>query len=138
MAAPLDRSRIGEFSASLGRCHANPAFISRFYELFVASSPEVAEKFEHTDLERQRRAMSSSLYALVLAMEGGQAASAYLDRIARQHGRKDLDIPPQMYDVWLECLIETVKEFDPQYSDEIEGLWRDAMAFGVEFMQARY
>jgi hypothetical protein len=43
-----------------------------------------------------------------------------------------------LYDVWLECLIEAVKEFDPQYSDEIESLWREAMAFGIEFMQSRY
>jgi len=134
----LDRSRIADFSASLGRCHANPEFITRFYDLFIAASPEAAEKFSDTDLERQRRAMSSSLYALVLTLEGGEAATLYLDRIARQHGRQDLDIRPELYDVWLECLIEAVKEFDPQYSDEIERLWRDAMAFGIEFMRSRY
>ena len=134
----LDRQRLSDFGASLGRCHANPEFLSRFYELFVAASPEVAEKFSNTDFERQRRAMSASLYALVLAMEGGKAASLYLDSIARQHGRKDLGICPELYDVWLECLIEAVKEFDPEYSDEIETLWRNAMAFGIEFMQSRY
>lgn len=134
----LDRSRIGEFSASLGRCHANPGFITRFYDLFIAASPEAAERFKNTDLERQRRAMSASLYALVLAMEGGQAASLYLDRIARQHGRKELDIRPELYLVWLDCLIQAVEEFDPEYSPETESLWRDAMAFGIEFMQSRY
>ncbi len=134
----LDRSRIADFGASLGRCHANTGFITRFYDLFIAASPEAAEKFKNTDLERQSRAMSSSLYALVMVIEGGEAAILYLDKIARQHGRKDLDIRPQLYDVWLDCLIETVSEFDPQYSDEIERLWRDAMAFGVKFMQSRY
>jgi len=134
----LDRGQIADFGASLGRCHATPGFIARFYELFVAASPEAAEKFKDTDLERQNLAMSSSLYALILVIEGGKAAILYLDKIARQHGREDLDIRPELYDVWLECLIETVSEFDPQYSDEIERLWRDAMAFGVEFMQSRY
>jgi hemoglobin-like flavoprotein len=134
----LDRDRLSDFSDSLGRCQDNPAFISRFYDLFIAASPEAAEKFRDTDFERQRRAMSSSLYALVLAMEGGRAASLYLDRIARQHGRKDLGIRPELYEVWLECLIEAVKECDSQYSDEIERLWRDAMAFGIGFMQSRY
>ena len=134
----LDRGRIAGFGASLGRCHANPGFIARFYDLFVAASPEAAEKFKDTDLERQCRAMSSSLYALVLVIEGSKAAILYLDKIARQHGREDLDIRPELYDVWLKCLIETVSEFDPQYSDEIERLWRDAMAFGVKFMQSRY
>ena len=134
----LDQDRIEEFSASLGRCHATPGFINRFYDLFVASSPEVAEKFRKTDLEHQRRKMSSSLYALVLAIEGGDAATLYLDKIALQHSRKHLDIRPGLYDDWLACLIQAVSEFDPLYSDEIERLWRDAMAFGVEFMRSRY
>ena len=136
--AALGESQIADFGASLGRCHANPDFITRFYELFVAASPEAAEKFKDTDLERQSRAMSSSLYALTLIIEGGKAAILYLDKIARQHGRDNLDIHPELYDVWLECLIETVSEFDPQYSDEVERLWRDAMAFGIKFMQSRY
>ena len=55
-------------------------------------------------------AMSSSLYALVLVIEGSKAAILYLDKIARQHGREDLDIRPELYDVWLKCLIETVSE----------------------------
>lgn len=134
----LERSRIAAFSDSLGRCHARPEFLTKFYERLIGASPEVAEKFRNTDLDKQRRALSASLYAMVLAMEGGQAASVYLDRVARQHGRGELDIPPHLYELWLECLIEAVRECDPQFSDETERLWRDAMAFGVQFMKARY
>jgi hypothetical protein len=94
MTAP-DADLIADFGASLGRCHANPRFIPRFYEQFVAASPEVAEKFKDTDLERQGRAMSSSLYALVMVLEGGEAAILYLDKIGRQHGREGLDIRPR-------------------------------------------
>jgi hemoglobin-like flavoprotein len=134
----LDRERIADFCSSLDRCHASPGFIDRFYQRFIATSPEVAEAFEHTDLERQRRALSSSLYALVLAIEGGDAAVEYLDRIARKHARNELDIRPELYDVWLDCLVDTVRECDPEFSQQVERLWRDALAFGVEFMKARY
>ena len=134
----MDQDQIACFGGSLGRCLAAPNFIARFYELFVESSPEIAEKFRETDFERQRRAMSSSLYVILLGLEHGEAAIAYLEQVARQHSRRDLDIRPEMYDAWLDCLIRSVKEFDPLFSDSVEGAWRGAMKFGIDFMRERY
>ena len=134
----MDRNRIDSFSVRLGRCLADRAFISRFYDLFVDSSPEVAEKFHATDFERQRRAMITSLYVIVLALEQGDAAMAYLDRVARQHGRHELDIRPELYDAWLECLLQAVREYDPLFSDETETVWREAMQFGIDYMRKGY
>lgn len=134
----LDRNQIASFDTSLARCLAEEAFLNRFYELFVASSPAIAEKFRDTDFERQRRAMGASLYVIVLALEQGEAAMIYLDQIAKQHGHEDLDVPPEMYDAWRDCLLESVKEFDPMYSDRIEEAWRMAADFAIDIMRNRY
>jgi hemoglobin-like flavoprotein len=134
----VEKQRIAAFSDSLSRCLADPGFLTRFYERFLESSPEVAEKFRETDFERQRRALSSSLYVMVMVAENSDPAVAYLERIARQHSRADLGIRPELYDVWLDCLILSVGEHDPQFSEEIEQIWRETMQVGIDFMRARY
>jgi hemoglobin-like flavoprotein len=134
----METQQLTTFSGSLSRCLADPGFLTRFYELFVGSSPEVAEKFKHTDFDKQKRALSSSLYVMVMAMEGGAPALAYLERIAEQHGRNDLDIRPELYDSWLNCLIQAVREHDPQFTEELERLWRETMQVGIGFIRERY
>ena len=134
----MEQARVNEFAASLTRCMIGSGFLDRFYELFQNSSEEIAEKFRNTDFERQKSALRSSLYVMVVAVEGGDAAMAYLDRIARQHSRAELDIRPQFYEVWLDCLIQTVKEHDPEYTEETEKLWREVMRFGIDYITARY
>ena len=134
----MDRDQIARFDTSLARCLAEQAFLTRFYELFVESSAAVAEKFRDTDFRRQRRAMGASLYVIVLALEQGEAATIYLEQIAKQHGHENLDVPPEMYDAWRDCLLESVKEYDPLYSDEIEQAWRQAAEFAIDFMRKRY
>lgn len=129
---------LDEFINSLERCLANRGFLERFYELFLASSPVVAEKFRNTDFDRQKRALTSSLYVIVMALERGAAPLAYLEQIAERHGRRDLDIPPELYDGWLECLVQAAREHDPEFSDRTELLWRNTMQFGIDLMKERY
>ena len=113
-------------------------FLERFYELFLASSPDVRERFKTTNFERQRRALSSSLVLMVLALDGGAPARAYMDQVAERHSRGALDIPPAMYDGWLDCLMLAAREFDPQFDDTLEQDWRATLAEGIALMRARY
>jgi len=112
--------------------------LDRFYELFIGSSSEVAEKFRETDFAKQKLALSSSLYMMVMAAQGGDAALAYLDKIARKHARDALDIRPELYDVWLDCLLQAASENDPDYCDLTEASWRETMGFGIQVMRERY
>ena len=75
---------------------------------------------------------------MVMAAEGGEGAVAYLERIAQRHGRADLDIPPELYELWLDSLVATARELDPQFDDETETVWREMIRPGIEIMQARY
>ncbi len=130
--------RLEAYIGSLTRCLGMPAFLDRFYEVFLGSSPEVAEKFRHTNFARQKVALGQSLYLMVMAAEGGDAAVAYLDRIAARHGREDLDIRPELYELWIDALVATARELDSEFDDETEAVWREMLRPGIEIMRARY
>jgi hemoglobin-like flavoprotein len=126
------------FNDSLERCTGSPGFLDRFYELFMTSSEEVAAKFKHTDFRKQKQALRVSLYKMMLVPEGNAGANAELERLAQLHSRRQLDVRPELYDLWLDRLIQAVREFDPLFSGETEKAWRNVMRPGIEFMKARY
>ena len=62
----------------------------------------------------------------------------HLERLAKLHSRAELDIKPELYDLWLDRLVQAVKEFDPMFDMEIETAWRRTPQPGIEFMKSRY
>jgi hemoglobin-like flavoprotein len=126
------------FHDSLTRCTSHPQFLERFYALFLAASDEVRHQFRQTDLQKQRRLLQASFYILMLEADGKPEGSVSLERIALLHSQQHLDIPPHLYDLWLDCLVQAVRAYDPQWTSETERLWRRMMAKGIVFMQARY
>ena len=52
--------------------------------------------------------------------------------------RAELDIKPELYDLWLDRLVQAVREFDPKFDPEIETAWRRVLRPGIEFMKSRY
>jgi hypothetical protein len=135
----MSRSELGLFNDSLARCRDHGRFFDQFLELFLASSDEVRAKFHSTDLVRQRRMLQSSFYMLVeyLAL-GSPESEKYLERIAAEHGRQGRDIPPHLYDFWLEALLRAVQKCDDRYSTEVEAAWRHVMGAGIHFLTSRY
>jgi hemoglobin-like flavoprotein len=137
---PVDRRLVEPFIASLKRCLTVPGFMDSFYQSFVSTSAEVREKFRNTDLQRQARMLSDSLYALAVAVQGQMGSPAWGDmpRLAERHSRKDLDIRPELYDHWLACLLDTARRHDPEFSPEIEAAWRATLGVGIAYMKSRY
>ncbi len=136
----MDTASRDTFLASFNRCRAAPGFLEAFYDRFISSSEEIRAKFAGTDMKRQVRMLEDSLYVVAVAVQGqeGSVARGDLPRIAARHSRHDLDIGPGLYDVWLECLIETVRTHDPQFSNQVEAAWRETLRFGVDYMRERY
>lgn len=120
---------------SYKRCLKRPGFLERFYEIFVGSSEEVAAKFAHTDFRKQVRVLKLSLYML---MSSSITPLPELTRIAEAHSKRQLDIPPELYDLWLDCLLQAVREFDPKWNQEIDAAWRQVLTTGIQFMKSRY
>lgn len=129
---------IAIFNDSFLRCQNKSGFMDRFYELFLESSTDIKAKFKNTDFSKQKIALKSSFYMMLLTVQGNAPAQKYLEEIANLHNRNRLDIKPDMYDLWLECLIKTVEEFDPRFDDQIEQVWQNLMNQGIKFMQSKY
>ena len=115
----------------------NDEFFSAFYTLLIASSPEAAIKFRATDMETQIRMLRASV-AVLLAFFGSGGQEDYLGKLAERHSRQGADISPSLYSVWLDCLIETVRRFDPKFDDDVAFAWRAVFSKGIEFMTDRY
>ena len=128
------------FRASLKRCLATPDFLHDFYEMFMAASGEVREKFKNTDFPRQTRVLADSLFIMAVASESKDEAIAWkeLDRLAERHSRAGLDIRPALYDVWLECLVNAARRHDPAFSADVEAAWRQALGPGIEYLRSAY
>lgn len=126
------------FLQSLRRCKEREDFIDRFYERFLAASEEVSKHFKHTNFPLQKLKLLKSLEMMVLAIEGIPQAVVQLNERALSHSRAQLNIKPELYDYWLESLLKTVVECDPQYSAEIEKAWREVTGFTIQYMTARY
>lgn len=112
-------------------------FFSDFYREFLASSPEVARRFRDTDMARQRKMLKSSFYTM-LRFSTSSEVTDELAAIAQSHDRDHHDVPPQLYDHWLECLLSAVERHDAQFADDVELAWRLVMAKGIACMKFRY
>lgn len=134
----IDSDIVSKFHDSLERCGDSASFLGRFYEIFLASSPEIAKKFADTDLKTQTRVLKTSFYMAILAADREHGAQIYLHRIAERHNRKGLNIKPEYYTLWLESLILAVSEFDPHFDEEIEQVWRSFMQPAIDLMISRF
>lgn len=129
------------FDESYGRTikkkQDSPSFFDTFYKIFFNASPEIAGYFKHTDMQRQKEIMSKSFYNLFIFYGSGHADD-YLIKIAEKHSKNALDIPPRLYDVWLESIVKTVKQHDPEFNDDIELAWRLVLSAGITYMKFKY
>ena len=112
-------------------------FLDAFYEAFMSRSDEIAAKFAQTDMRRQKEMLYRSFRHMV-DFSVQRKASEDLRKIAERHSASQIDIEPRLYDIWLDSLIETVKLFDPLFTEEIELAWRVVLAPGIVYMKFKY
>ncbi|MDH4130538.1 MAG: globin [Gemmatimonadota bacterium] len=119
--------------ASYERCRLSDAFMTDFYEAFLASDPRIPPLFAKTDFDRQKRLLQ---HALGLLMSFARRPNPnLLERIAARHGPADLNIPPELYPLFVGAVLVTVRKHDPQFSDETREAWEAALAPGVSYME---
>jgi hemoglobin-like flavoprotein len=126
------------FFLSVKRCTASPGFIPAFYDRFLNSSDEIRKKFRFTDFEKQHQMLSRSLELCVGATSGEPESLGEMRRRAMSHDREHLNIEPRFYDTWLETIIATAKDFDEEWSDDVEAAWRTILGHVVGYMIRKY
>lgn len=134
----IEKDAMERVRSSFARCIITNGFIDRFYELFLASHPEIAPKFAKTNFDKQKGLLVQGiLYALQFA-GGNQAGEAGLTPIRKSHNRKKLNIEPRFYRFWVDSLVKAISEKDYQYTYTLEYDWRNALKPVVEFMSSGY
>ena len=121
------------FNDSVDCCVANPRFMDIFYDRFIGGSEDVAARFADTDMERQKRALKASLYTAMLAADGNGPAIDHLLELSRGH--RERAIEAHHYDLWLDCLLATVRECGAPTDVRVEKAWRGVLAFAIELMK---
>ena len=114
-----------------------PDFFEAFYRRFLMASPEVRALFRNTDMAVQRSMLKKSFFSLVAFYASGNVDDV-LHRIACLHSARHLSIKPHLYDLWLDCLTDTVRAYDWECSDDIELAWRLVLSPGITYMKFGY
>ncbi|MHC4380022.1 MAG: globin [Planctomycetota bacterium] len=129
---------ISLFQDSYQRCLSHPRFFEMFYDEFLSAHEDVQAKFEGVDMARQMRMLRASLQMVMLASQDGIDPAFYLSDVGARHARTDLDIPPPLYDKWLEALLTTAAIADPKYDAELRTAWMEIMSPGIRYMRECY
>ena len=112
-------------------------FFESFYDRFLSGDEEIAKRFANTDMDLQQSMLKKSFYSLFAFYASGETDD-YIHSIAEKHNHKHLDVWPEFYDSWLECLIGTVNQYDDEFSEDVELAWRLVMAPGITYMKFKY
>ena len=123
---------------SYHRCLHSEGFTDTFYDHFVAKSEEVAEKFRATDFTRQKRMLRESLLMMVMFNRDPEGVADDMNKLAERHSRRGVDIPPHLYNLWLDSLCEAVEQHDNEHTAELAIKWKAAMRAGIDFVISKY
>jgi hemoglobin-like flavoprotein len=106
-------------------------FIDGFYKRFLSSSSEVAELFADTDFSLQKNMLTLSLVH-VASFDPAKGPDSIMRHLAARH--RELNVKPHHYKLWFDSLLETIKEFDPEYDEDIGESWIRRLTPGVNYM----
>ncbi|KAF0809325.1 hypothetical protein A167_01917 [Alcanivorax sp. S71-1-4] len=121
---------------SYGRCCNREPFFEDFYRIFINRSDAVRAMFVNTDMAEQRRLLRAGISWLVMHARG--APGGKLRDLGKTHDRDGYNVPPALYEVWLDALMDTVKLHDPQYSAELDRQWRAVLKPGIDLIRDVY
>ena len=127
----FDASYNRVFGSGVGLSGSATPFFESFYRHFLEDQ-RIADAFSQTDMNRQVSMLRKSFFHLV-AFYVSHEPSAELERIAVIHNR--LGISSNFYDLWLDALVKSVAEFDPQFDQATELAWCWALSPGITYMR---
>ena len=121
---------------SYGRCCASPRFFDDFYATFLASSPTIREKFARTDMTAQKQLLRAGILNLVLFARG--MPDTKLRALGQSHSRAQLDIHPELYDLWIDALLKTIGQHDEDLQQADLQAWRAVLNKSIDVIKAAY
>ena len=124
---------------SYGRCLFRKGFIERFYEIFMASHPDVAAMFARTDFQKQRLALRRGISVAIFHASGSAVVKRTTEQMADVHSRCGrAQVAPELYPYWIDSLVQAVREFDDRADEALLARWREAMSTVVATFSSRH
>jgi len=109
------------------------------YDIFLASSPKVREKFAHSDFSRQKAARQTSFHAmLTTAKDGAAAPGQNLNDLAERHSSRQLNIGRSSTTCGWRACWPLFKSATPQYDEPFRDAWERVMVVGIGYLLSRY
>ena len=136
--APTPRSVFLASLQRLERALREDGFARTFYERLLASSADIRARFAGTDPAGHPAKLMAAFWLAADAVRGEPEARAALADQARLHDRHHRNVPPELYDRWLEVLVDTVRDTDPDFTLPVEAAWRTVMGHVAHIMKRRY
>ncbi len=113
--------------------------VSEFYVHLMDANAEIRRRFEKIDMKEQASLLSHAIVMSFLFVDKNQqVAKRCLDSVRETHAQHNLNIAPELYDTWLECLLETVAICDPHVNDELLSDWHDVMSVAINHIREGY
>jgi hemoglobin-like flavoprotein len=114
-------------------------FPTTFYRIFFTKSPEIPALFTHTDFTVQKRLLKAAVLILIkYTPDEAEGSRHALERIGQTHSRGQLNIRPDLYPLFVDSLCEAVKAHDPEFSADLEALWRHRVRDGIDLITSMY
>lgn len=107
-------------------------FFGLFYRIFLSQSTKAKAAFEKVDMEKQQQMMKASVMVLVSFHSTGHADEG-IRQLSRIHNNRH--ISPDLYQAWMDSLINTLERSDPLHTDEHALAWQKTLAPGIQFMK---
>lgn len=126
------------FLQSLERCSHNEKFIPAFYQRFLSTSEEIGDMFKDTNFSKQNQMLLRSLKLAAGTTAGEPASLREIRDRAETHDRHHLNIEPRHYDIWLNAVIESAREFDEEWNESVEEAWNSILGFVIKHMVKYY
>jgi hemoglobin-like flavoprotein len=117
-----------DLHTSYGRCLRSRGFIERFYEILLARAPRIPPIFAKTDFQKQHMALRRGISLAISWAAGDGMAKRPVEEMIRVHARTGrAPVPPEFHDMWLDSLLQAIRERDEQLTPALEARWREAM-----------
>lgn len=135
----LVNTKYDALQVSFGRCLRRPGFIERFYEVLLASHPSIPPMFARTDFRGQRLALRRGISMAISWAARSEMVQRPMMQMIEVHARSGrAPVEPALYACWVDCLLQSIGEFDAEFTPELAREWREAMGKVVGFFAANY
>ncbi|MCM8857590.1 MAG: globin [Candidatus Thiodiazotropha sp.] len=130
----IQKNHLEIFRQSLQRVTASEAFFDRFYDNFISQSEEIAAFFQNRDMLQLKKKLRETLHMLAESAEGRPGLGLYIEMLGRIHHR--LNVQRRHFTMWEEALLDAVKTYDEEFSDQVLSAWLDVIDRVIDSMFA--